>query len=112
MADQNDDGALGLQTVTPTELADWEMAAIGLAKRAGRMIRNTCGMVHQIDTKQSQVDLVTETDKNVELFIFDYLRRNFPNHNLVGEESVSQSETGRCNMTDAPTWVIDPVDGK
>lgn len=98
--------------ITDNDLADWEATATGIAIKAGQMIRESCGKVHQIETKQSQVDLVTETDKNVEKLVFDYLKGKYPTHKFVGEECVSASESGKCNLTDEPTWIVDPVDGK
>lgn len=33
----------------------------------------------------------------------------FPDHRFIGEESVGDG--GKCNLTDSPTWIIDPIDG-
>ena len=33
----------------------------------------------------------------------------FWSHSFIGEESVSAGEP--CNLTDNPTWIIDPIDG-
>ena len=65
-----------------------------------------------IEIKDSNTtDLVTEVDKNVEKLIFDSLKQLYPKFNLVGEETVSSSESKKIILTDTPTWVIDPVDG-
>lgn len=85
---------------------------VPIAKEAGEMIRSTIGFVRSVETKQSPVDLVTETDKNVEKFVFDAIKKEFPDHKFVGEESVSASESGKANLTNDPTWIVDPVDGK
>ena len=37
------------------------------------------------------------------------LQKAFPDHKFLGEESVSAGE--KSVLTDAPTWVIDPIDG-
>lgn len=53
---------------------------------------------------------VTETDKANEKLIFDAVRRSFPEDQLIGEES--SAEAGSiASLTDAPTWIVDPVDG-
>ena len=57
-----------------------------------------------IDEKADQSP-VTEADRAVESLLRDRLRRQFPNHALLGEEFGAEG-TG-----DAPTWVIDPIDG-
>ena len=56
-------------------------------------------------------DLVTEVDKSVEQFLFKSLRELYPTFDLIGEETVSSSESKKVNLTNIPTWVIDPVDG-
>jgi len=56
-------------------------------------------------------DLVTDIDKSVEKFLFSSLRSLYPDFDLIGEETVSSSETKKVNLKDKPTWVIDPVDG-
>lgn len=56
------------------------------------------------------VDLVTETDKLCEEIIYSQLRTAFPEHAFIGEEgSASQGFTDE--LTDAPTWLVDPIDG-
>ena len=56
-------------------------------------------------------DLVTDVDKSVEKFLFSSLRSLYPDFDLIGEETVSSSESKKVNLKDIPTWVIDPVDG-
>lgn len=63
------------------------------------------------DKDSNPTDLVTAVDKGVEQFIFSSLKELFPSFLLVGEETVSSSESKKVNLTDNPTWVIDPVDG-
>lgn len=58
----------------------------------------------------ASVDLVTETDKQCEALIYDLLRQSFPDHAFIGEEgSAAQGFTD--SLSDAPTWMVDPVDG-
>ena len=63
------------------------------------------------DKDSNPTDLVTAVDKNVEKFLFSSLKELFPSFLLVGEETVSSSDSKKVNLTDQPTWVIDPVDG-
>lgn len=62
-----------------------------------------------IETKSCDIDFVTETDQAVEKLLIDNLAANFPDHKFIGEESVSAGS--QCILTDAPTWIIDPIDG-
>lgn len=55
------------------------------------------------------VDLVTETDKACEELIFDHLKKNFPTHKFIGEET--SAALGTSELTDDPTWIVDPLDG-
>ncbi|XP_057370052.1 inositol monophosphatase 1-like isoform X2 [Daphnia carinata] len=60
-------------------------------------------------TKSCEVDLVTETDQAVEKMLIGRIKENFPNHMFIGEESVAAGE--KCDLTNDPTWIVDPVDG-
>lgn len=57
-----------------------------------------------IDRKGHQ-DLVSEADRNVEVFIREALARSFPEDGIVGEEHAPVEGTSGF------TWVIDPIDG-
>lgn len=62
-----------------------------------------------VDVKSCEIDLVTETDQAVEKLLMENLIKHFPNHKFIGEESVAAGD--QCSLTDAPTWIIDPIDG-
>lgn len=94
------------------ELANYSKEAQRIAREAGKMINDTCGVVKSVESKQSYADLVTETDQNVEKFVFESLKKLYPNHKFIGEESVAADNYGKVTLTDDPTWIIDPVDGK
>lgn len=84
--------------------------ALDLAKQAGQMIKDAFDKEKQVETKLSAADLVTETDQAVEKLVKTLIKAKFPNHKFIGEESTS--ETGeKCELTNDPTWIIDPVDG-
>lgn len=34
---------------------------------------------------------------------------HFPDHKFIGEESIANGI--KCNLTEHPTWIIDPIDG-
>lgn len=66
-------------------------------------------MSKRIETKSCEIDFVTETDQQVEKLLVDGLSSQFPDHKFIGEETVSAG--GQCELTNAPTWIIDPIDG-
>nr|CAD7609184.1 unnamed protein product [Timema genevievae] len=59
--------------------------------------------------KSCEVDLVTETDQQIEKLLISSLQKQFPDHKFIGEESVADG--AKCELTVSPTWIIDPVDG-
>ncbi|CAJ0944034.1 unnamed protein product, partial [Mesorhabditis belari] len=84
--------------------------ALGLVKSAGRIVREAFEQpASAVETKSSNTDLVTETDRAVERYLIDGLHAAFPDHKFIGEESVSGG--AKIEWTDAPTWIIDPIDG-
>ena len=57
-------------------------------------------------TKQNDFDVVTEADKASEQMIIDSIRRAYPTHSILSEES-GISSAGESEWM----WVIDPLDG-
>ncbi|XP_049812988.1 inositol monophosphatase 2-like [Schistocerca nitens] len=80
-----------------------------LAKDAGKLVRDRIWKKKDIEFKSCEVDLVTETDKEVEKLLISGLSSHFPSHKFIGEEATAAGE--KCVLTDDPTWIIDPVDG-
>eukprot|EP00796_Vickermania_ingenoplastis_P004012 gene4012-2866_t len=56
--------------------------------------------------KSSMADLVTVYDQQCEKEVIEYLTKVTPEFAIVSEETKSKE----C-ITDAPTWVVDPIDG-
>ena len=79
--------------------------ATRLARQAGAIQRSAEKGALDV-TSKGGIDLVTDIDKRCEDIIFSVLRTQFPTHCFIGEESASSVE-----LTDAPTWCVDPVDG-
>ena len=79
--------------------------AIGIARRAGALLRAEVGKRRQISFKGSPTNLVTEMDRRVEALIIDAIRADFPGHAILSEER------GRVGGPSAHRWIIDPLDG-
>jgi len=62
-----------------------------------------------INTKQNDSDFATEIDILNEKLIIEGIKKVFPHHNIIGEESTGTGEVDP--LTDKPTWIIDPIDG-
>lgn len=93
--------------MSASEVQEWETFTIEIAIQAGKMMVDACGRNRSVETKSSPNDLVTETDKAVEVFLFGEIKKKYPSHETIGEES---SDTKK-QWTDKPTWIIDPIDG-
>ena len=76
------------------------------AQAGGMILEKYWGKLSNIEQKTFHWDLVTEADKESEKVIFDILKKEFPTHTLLGEETGLQEIEG----TDY-TWVVDPLDG-
>ena len=59
----------------------------------------------QIHAKSSPTDLVTEVDRAVEEQLICEIRKRYPDHTILGEETGLTRAPGRFR------WVIDPIDG-
>lgn len=74
-----------------------------LAREAGALLMSFFGKV-SIEYK-GDVDLVTQADRASEKMIVERIRKQWPEHDLIGEEG-SRRETGSDFR-----WYIDPLDG-
>lgn len=52
---------------------------------------------------------MTETDHEVEKLLIEGIKSKYSDHEFIGEEDSSDGK--KAVLTDAPTWIIDPVDG-
>lgn len=77
---------------------------INLAREAGDLLRQRFTQPHQIEYK-GVIDIVTEADKQAEELIIGRIRRDFPAHTIISEES------GLLAGADDDVWYIDPLDG-
>jgi len=78
--------------------------AIETAHQAGAILRKhyNTGLAAM---HKGEVDLVTQADIDSESLIVAAIRRTFPEHAVLAEESGAHGED------DAPLWIVDPLDG-
>jgi len=79
-----------------------------IALEAGKIVKEGYHASKEI-THKGIVDLVTEYDVKTEDFILEKLKKYFPDHTLVGEESHPQSDNDSYHYDKA--IYIDPIDG-
>jgi len=79
--------------------------AVRAARQAGSVIMRSFSRIDSLTVSEKQAnDFVSEVDRNAEKAIIDTLRRAYPNHAILAEESGSHGK-------DDFQWIIDPLDG-
>src|SRR5690625_1786940 len=74
---------------------------------AGALIRSQINNPLIVDTKTNRNDLVTQLDKEVELFLTTKIKQNYPEHSIISEEGFGDSKINEQGII----WIIDPIDG-
>jgi len=74
-----------------------------LARQAGQILHAGYQQEHQVDYK-GVIDPVTEIDRQSEEYLLGEIRRDFPDHHILAEESGGTRGDGH-------QWYIDPLDG-
>ncbi|HMU68194.1 MAG TPA: inositol monophosphatase family protein, partial [Cellvibrionaceae bacterium] len=79
--------------------------ALRAARKAGEIIERAIERVDLLTIEEKgRNDFVSEIDKKAEQEILYHLKKAYPDHAFLGEE------TGRSNSSDY-VWIIDPLDG-
>ena len=81
--------------------------AVKAARRAGSIIERAAVSGVPLDVRAKRVnDFVTQVDRAAEEAVIDVVRRSYPDHAILAEES------GETKGADAEyCWIIDPLDG-
>jgi myo-inositol-1(or 4)-monophosphatase len=83
---------------------DYLTSATDIALRAGELLREMAKDRHQV-TLKGDIDLVTEVDVKSEALIVQEIRRRYPDHGILAEESGADREDAEY------LWIVDPLDG-
>ncbi len=86
-------------------IPQFRKAAESIAIAAGKIILNYRGKANIVQTKSDLQDVATEADHASEKYILSELKKLFPRHTYLAEESGS----GKKNSS--YRWIIDPLDG-
>ena len=79
--------------------------AVEAARQAGAFLRSRFGTRPAVSYKGSPTNLVTEMDRTAEAMILQAIRRRFPGHAVLAEES------GALAGAEPFRWIVDPLDG-
>jgi myo-inositol-1(or 4)-monophosphatase len=78
---------------------------IGLLEKSSSIARKYFGKVSYSIKPGDNNQVLTKADLEIGSFIVSELKRNFPDHNIIDEES------GIIDNKSEYTWVVDPIDG-
>jgi myo-inositol-1(or 4)-monophosphatase len=82
--------------------------AIRAARRAGEVIVRGMNRLHRLDVRaKGQNDFVTEIDTQAEAAIIEIIRKHYPDHAFLGEETGQSGGPADGEFL----WIIDPLDG-
>jgi len=82
--------------------------AVRAARRAGEVIVRGMNRLHRLDVRaKGQNDFVTEIDTQAEREIIETVRRHYPDHAVLAEESGHTGDTEQGEFV----WIVDPLDG-
>lgn len=83
--------------------------AIKAARSAGQIIARSVDRIDRLEvaTKKNANDLVTNIDKAAEAEIISIIKKAYPDHGILGEETGTTVGTNLNNVV----WIIDPLDG-
>lgn len=79
------------------------------AREAGLLLRGYANRHHQVTTKSTEIDLVTEADLASERLIVAAIRKQFPQHTILSEEG--QGDIQEIVDGAGHLWLVDPLDG-
>ncbi|KAJ5546587.1 inositol monophosphatase [Penicillium frequentans] len=131
---------MAVPNFTQNELDEIYAFAVDLGRKAGDLLMERVelrisggeGNSQKFEEKDSSVDIVTQTDEDVEVFIRNALQTKYPTHKYVlpsdqwrlitvtnklkdqrflGEESYAKGSSRDYLIDEHPTWCIDPLDG-
>lgn len=88
---------------------DFRKLALSAAREAGAYIKRSTGKIKKIHYK-GEINVVTDVDRKAESIIVGRIKRKFPSHSIIAEES----SYGREHVSREKKefrWIIDPLDG-
>ncbi|EDW80161.1 uncharacterized protein Dwil_GK24473 [Drosophila willistoni] len=93
------------------KLKEYYDVALDLVKKCGPLMQEGYEKKKtDYKVKADFYDLVTVYDKQIEDLLTEGLLKAFPESLIIGEEESAESHR-EAVLTDAPTWIIDPIDG-
>ena len=87
-------------------MRDFLIVSLEAAQQAGKIIKERIGTITNEEITQKSIsDYVTEVDVLAEKTIIDHIKKSFPSHQIMAEESSNDYKKAEY------LWIIDPLDG-
>lgn len=78
---------------------------IDIVKEAGEIIKEGFSREVKIELKTDEGNLVTEIDRKSEEVILNFIKKEYPSHSIIAEESGAKQGNSEYR------WIVDPLDG-
>ncbi len=85
-------------------IKDYRAFAVRMAKEAGTSLKSRLHEKHTVHYK-GEINIVTEEDRRCEEMIIAEIKRHYPDHDILTEESAGIDRGSEYR------WIIDPLDG-
>ncbi|XP_017053253.1 inositol monophosphatase 2 [Drosophila ficusphila] len=97
--------------ISEEKLREYYQVSLDLVKKCGPLfLEGFQKPKTDYEVKSAFYDLVTVYDRQIEATLAEGLLKAFPESKIIGEEALADAKT-QPELTDDPTWIIDPIDG-
>lgn len=98
-------------TLCEKKLKEYHDVAVDLVTQCGPIFEEGYNKTNkEVTVKAAFFDFVTVYDRQIEDKLTEGLLKAFPESRFIGEESLAGVKQ-LPELTNAPTWIIDPIDG-
>lgn len=98
-------------TLSEEKLKEYHDVAVDLVIQCGPIFEEGYNKTNkEVMVKAAFFDFVTVYDRQIEQKLSEGLLKAFPESRFIGEESLAGVKQ-LPELTNAPTWIIDPIDG-
>lgn len=105
--EKNKDDFFGWKGVKKMGIAEVHPFAKSIIMEAGERIRHSFSEKWKIETKADANDLVTNIDRETELFFIKKIKEFDASFKIFGEEGMGE----KIDSLDGVVWIVDPIDG-
>ncbi|KAH8360481.1 hypothetical protein KR200_006873 [Drosophila serrata] len=109
-SDSEDEDTFLPESFSASDLKSLFLLACREVKSAGEIAR-AHDEEKQQDKGREEPDPESRTESLVESTFINAISSRFPDHIFITGERIVNSESGIVDLTDKPTWIIDPIDG-